>query len=162
MRTRAKGLSHPYNSDSHGPRPMTPAERLQPFQLFKLAKVTRGGYWQAVPKQHIYANKEATATKDTKSGEHCFAVTGLRKRRTEEKRARERLEGFVSRVETTSLPWVGDRGQTQMLDLKGLILKIIHRTFLLDVRCAIQRGPSSDLGLLGCNNENGTGHEYCI
>lgn len=47
---------------------------------------------------------------------------------------RERLEGFVSRVETTSLLWVGDRGQTQKLDLKGLILKIIRRRFLLDVR----------------------------
>lgn len=75
---------------------------------------------------------------------------------------RERLEGFVSRVETTSLLWVGDRGQTQKLDLKGLILKIIRRRFLLDVRCAIQRGPSSDLSLLGCNNENRVGHEYCI
>lgn len=64
---------------------MTPVELLQPFQLFKLAKVTRGGYRQAVPMEHIYANNEATATKDTMSGEHCFAATGLRTRRMEEK-----------------------------------------------------------------------------
>lgn len=44
--------------------------------------------------QHIYANKEATATKDTRSGEHRFAVTGLRTRRTEEKRA----EGKAGRI----------------------------------------------------------------
>lgn len=94
LRTRAKGLSHPYNSDSHCPRPMTPVELLQPFQLFKLAKVTRGGYRQAVPMEHISANNAATATKDTRSGEHCFAATGLRTRRMEEKRA----EGKAGRI----------------------------------------------------------------
>lgn len=73
---------------------MTPVELLQPFQLFKLAKVTRGGYRQAVPMEHIYANNEATATKDTRSGEHCFAAIGLRTRRMEEKRA----EGKAGRI----------------------------------------------------------------